>query len=152
MKTVTLLIFLLTSFEGFSQDLAWTHIEHLEDSMSIAPKHILIKIETKWCGYCKMMDAKVFPTKKVTKELNENYYYVKLDAEAKETITFNDTTYKYVLYNGGRGVQTLSQKLASQNGKMQYPTIVKLDENYQVTDLLDGYLNKSNFYYWLKQD
>jgi thioredoxin-related protein len=151
MKIQAFLIALLISQFNIAQDLTWTHIEDLEDSMAVAPKRIMIKVETKWCGYCKMMDAKVFPAKKVAKELNANYYYVKLDAEAKETIVFNDTTYNYVMYNGGRGVQMLSKKLASQNGKLQYPTIVKLDENYQVTDLLDGYLNKSDFYYWLRQ-
>ena len=137
---------------GFSQDLHWTDINALKDSMAKQEKPILVKIETPWCGYCKKMDAEVFPTKKVSKELNANYYYVKFDAESKYPVHFNDTTYNLIMYNGSkRGIHQLAQKLGTQNGQIKYPTTVILDKNYQVVKLLDGYLPKTSFYYWLLQ-
>ncbi len=134
---------------GFSQELKWTSIHDLEDSMDKEVKPILVKIETPWCGYCKLMDKKVYPYKKVRKELSQNYYYVKLNAEENQTITLNDTTYNYKIYGGKRGMQDLARKWAKRNGTIKYPTTVILDESYQVVKFLDGYLPKKNFYYWL---
>lgn len=135
-----------------AQELNWTSIHDIEDSMAIQPKPILVKIETPWCGYCKMMDQKVYPAKKITKELNQNYYYIKLNAEENQSITLNDTTYIYRMNFGKRGIQQLAEKWAKHDGVMKYPTTVVLDENYQVVKFLDGYLPKQNFYYWLTDD
>lgn len=150
MKILTILICFTVALVGQAQDLHWTSINDIEDSMKVQEKPILVKIETAWCGYCKKMDKDVFPSKKVSKEMNANYYYVKLDAESKTEITVNDTTYKYVTYPGGRGINQLAKKWGTSDRQIKYPTIVILDNKYQVTKLLDGYLNKSNFYYWLK--
>ncbi len=135
---------------GHSQDLHWTSINDIADSMEVKEKPILVKLETSWCGYCKKMDKDVFPSKKVAKELNENYYYIKIDAESKTDITVNDTTYKYVVYPGGRGINQLAKKWGTVDGQIKYPTILILNNEYQIIKLLDGYLPKSSFYYWLK--
>lgn len=135
-----------------AQELNWTSIHDIEDSMAIKVKPILVKIETPWCGYCKLMDQKVYPYKKVKNELNSNYYYIKLNAEENQTITLNDTTYNYKIYGGNRGIQDLARKWAKKDGTIKYPTTVILDENYQVVKFLDGYLPKQNFYYWLTDE
>lgn len=147
MGLIFLLTFCLTSFWG--QDLHWTSIHDLKDSMIKRVKPILVKIETPWCGYCKLMDKKVYPTKKIVRELNANYYYVKLNAEENQTIILNDTTYQYRMNFGKRGIQQLAIKWGEKDGMLKYPTTVVLDENYQVVKFLDGYLPKQNFYYWL---
>jgi thioredoxin-related protein len=132
------------------QELKWTSIHDIKDSLAVKEKPILIKIETDWCGFCKKMDNEVLPYKKVVKELNKNYYYVKLNAESHEQILFNDTTYKYAIYPGSKkGVHQLAKKLGTQNGQIKYPTIVLLNSKLEVVKLLDGYLPKSHFYYWL---
>ena len=150
MKILTILICFTIASIGYTQELHWTNINDIADSMKVKEKPILVKLETSWCGYCKKMDKDVFPNKKVAKEMNANYYYVKMDAEGKEEIIFNDSIYKFVMYSGGRGIHQLAKKLGSVNGQIKYPTIVILDKNYQVTKLLDGYLPKTDFYYWLK--
>jgi thioredoxin-related protein len=114
-------------------------------------KPVLVKIETPWCGYCKLMDKKVYPNKKIRKELTKNYYYVKLNAEENQIITLNDTTYNYRIYGGNRGIQELAKKWGTRNGVIKYPTTIVLDENYQIVKFLDGYLPKQNFYYWLTE-
>ncbi len=150
MKILTILICFTIASIGYTQELHWTNINDIADSMKVKEKPILVKLETSWCGYCKKMDKDVFLNKKVAKEMNANYYYVKMDAEGKEEIIFNDSIYKFVMYSGGRGIHQLAKKLGSVNGQIKYPTIVILDKNYQVTKLLDGYLPKTDFYYWLK--
>lgn len=136
-----------------AQELTWTSIHDIEDSMAKEVKPILVKIETPWCYYCKLMDKKVYPYKKVQKELNNNFYYVKINAEEKQTIELNDTTYHYQMGFGRNGIQQLAKKWASYGGtSIKYPTTVILDENYEITKFLDGYLPKKNFYFWLKED
>jgi thioredoxin-related protein len=142
----------LIVIQSFSaQELSWTSIHDLEDSMAKEVKPVLVKIETPWCGYCKLMDKKVYPNKKIRKELTKNYYYVKLNAEENQIITLNDTTYNYRIYGGNRGIQELAKKWGTRNGVIKYPTTIVLDENYQIVKFLDGYLPKQNFYYWLTE-
>lgn len=137
---------------ALGQNLSWTSIHDIEDSMAKQVKPILVKIETPWCSYCKLMDKKVYPYKKVRKELTQNYYYVKLNAEENQTISLNDTTYKYCMNFGKRGIQQLAEKWAKRDGVIKYPTTIILNENYQVVKFLDGYLPKQNFYYWLTEE
>lgn len=149
MKLFLIIVGLFAALIGNSQELNWTSIHDIEDSMAKKVKPILVKIETPWCSYCKLMDQKVYPNKKVANELKANYYYIKLNAEENQTITLNDTTYNYKIYGGKRGVQDLARKWAKKDGTIKYPTTVILNENYQVVKFLDGYLPKQNFYYWL---
>lgn len=135
-----------------AQDLTWTSIHDIEDSMEKEVKPILVKLETPWCGYCKVMDKKVYPYKKVKNELVQNYYYIKFNAEENQTITLNDTTYNYKIYGGNRGIQSLAKKWGTRDGVIKYPTTIVLDENYQIVKFLDGYLPKKNFYFWLTED
>ena len=145
-----LLLFAIFTNNIAQKELKWTSIHDIKDSLNVKEKSILIKIETDWCGFCKKMDKEVFPNKKVAKELNKNYYYVKLNAESQEQILFNDTIYKYAIYPGSKkGLHQLAKKLGTQNGQIKYPTIVLLNSKYEVVKLLDGYLPKSHFYYWL---
>lgn len=149
MKQLLIFIGLILTIGMNAQEYSWTSIHDVEDSMAKKVKPILVKIETPWCGFCKMMDQKVYPYKKVKKELVTNYYYVKLNAEENQTIELNDTTYNYQMNFGRNGIQQLAVKWGKQNGAIKYPTTVILDENYQVVKFLDGYLPKQNFYYWL---
>jgi thioredoxin-related protein len=127
----------------------WMRMEDLNDSLKKESRPVLIKIETQWCSVCRMMEKKVFMDKKVQKYLYGRYYLVKLDAEQKSAIRYNDTIYNYVMQAGGRGMHQLAKKLAQQNGKVQYPTIAIVD-NYRLVKRLDGYLPKNEFLFWLK--
>ena len=151
MKYLLGIIGIITVFSVSAQDLTWTSIHDIEDSMAKEVKPVLIKIETPWCYYCKLMDKKVYTNKKVQKELRSNYYYVKLNAEENQTIELNDTTYHYQMSFGRNGVQQLAKKWGTQNGSLKYPTTVILDENYQITRFLDGYLPKNSFRIWLQE-
>jgi len=150
MKTILIIISVVFMTPFFGQStLKWTKIEDLKDSLAKQSKPVLIKIETQWCSVCKMMDMKVFADKKVQKTLISDYYLVKLDAESKNTIKFNDTSYHYLMYSVNRGVHQLAKKLGEENGKLNYPTILILD-NYNIQKRLVGCPTKSDFIFWLK--
>ncbi len=148
-----LLLFIVGSvlaLQSYSQEISWTNIHDLNDSMAVERKPVLIKIETSWCGYCKMMDAKVYSHKKVVKELVGKYYCVKLNGEAKETIQFAGRKYEYVAKSARSGYHELAKYLGEIDGQLNYPTTVILKDDYQLNKRIMGYLSRQNFLYWIK--
>ena len=105
-------------------------------------KKIIIDLYTDWCGWCKVMDKNTFTDPSVITLINENFSPVKFDAEYKESVLFNSSSYKYVP-SGRRGINELAYYLT--NGKLSYPMTIFLDENYNLITLLPGY-HKPKFY------
>lgn len=71
------------------QQINWLTFEQLEDSLTVKPKKVFINFYADWCAYCKKMDDAAFKNKEVIKLLNSNFYAVKMDAESKDSITFD---------------------------------------------------------------
>ena len=131
---------LLMSLPALSQDekVKWMSIEEAEKLSKENPKKWMIDVYTDWCGWCKKMDKETFNHPVIAKYLNENYYAVKLNAESRESITFQGTTYKFV-EQGGRGYQELAVGLLQ--GKMSFPSIAYLSEELQLLGAIPGYKN-----------
>ncbi len=114
----------------------WMSWEEAVAANEKVKKKFIVDVYTKWCGWCKRMDATTFKDPEVVAYINEHFYAVKLDAEQKEDITFQGTTFKWV--EGGRnGVHTLAYSLL--DGRMSYPSIVYLTENYERITISPGY-------------
>ncbi len=106
------------------------------------PKMIFVDIFTSWCGWCKKMDKETFEQVPVAAYLNEHFYSVKFNAEQKEPIEYADKIFKFVA-NGRRGYHELAAALL--NGKMSYPTVVFLNEDFQLLQRIPGYLDIPTF-------
>lgn len=61
------------------------------------PKYIFVDCYTKWCGPCKMVASKIFPTKEAGDYFNKNFVNVKMDMETPEGKLFNQK-YKITAY------------------------------------------------------
>lgn len=109
----------------------------LRDSMAIHPKPVVIKVYTDWCSYCKMQDMQIRRSPALQQLLSEKYYYVTLNAESREPIVLNDTTYSFVPYGTG-GVHALAAKLMPHHAA--YPAWVILDTSYQLKAFHTGML------------
>ncbi|MCS6929583.1 MAG: DUF255 domain-containing protein [Saprospiraceae bacterium] len=101
------------------------------------PKKIFVDVYTHWCGWCKRMDKVTFTHPEVVAYLNKHFYAVKLDAEQREDIRFNDQTFKFVETGNGRGVHTLAYSLL--DGRMGYPSMVYLNEKFERIMISPGY-------------
>jgi thiol-disulfide isomerase/thioredoxin len=110
----------------------WLSFEQLNDSMKVNPKKIFIEVYAPWCGPCKMMDKKTFPDKYVVKAMSESYYAIKLDGERKDTIFFNGKEYGPVEVKPGVFVNSLALEIGKEAGTLAYPTLVILDEKYEL--------------------
>jgi thioredoxin-related protein len=134
-----LAVFVLTPLTALGQDVSrvkWYSIEEAEKLNKQAPKKIMIDVYTDWCGWCKKMDKETFNHPVIADYINEHYYPVKLNAESKEEITFNGTTYKYVA-QGARGYHELAAGLLS--GKMSYPSIAYMNEKLELLGAVPGF-------------
>jgi thioredoxin-related protein len=127
---------LLSSATVTGDKINWLSWEEAIELNKENPKKIFVDVYTEWCGWCKRMDATTFSDPDVVEYMNAHFYAVKLDAEMKENITFNDQEFKFVK-QGKRGVHTLAYSLLE--GKMSYPSFVTLNEKYSRIAISPGY-------------
>lgn len=120
----------------------WMTFEEAIKKSEVEKKKIFIDVYTDWCGWCKVMDKNTFSEPEIAKYLNENFYPVKFDAEQKEEITFRNHTFKFVP-SGRKGYHELAAALL--NNKLSYPSVVFLDENFNMIQPLAGYQKPDQF-------
>ncbi len=121
----------------------WMTFEQAVEKSKTEKRKIFIDVYTDWCGWCKVMDKNTFSEKEVAKILNEQFYPVKFDAEQKEDIVFNGTTFKFVP-QGNKGYHQLAAALL--NNQLAYPTVVFLDEEFRMIQPLQGYQKAPEFH------
>src|SRR5690242_17457474 len=74
----------------------WMTFEQAIEKSKTEKRAIFIDVYTDWCGWCKVMDKSTFNDPEVAKLLNEKFYAVKFNAEQREDVTFQGTTFKFV--------------------------------------------------------
>lgn len=143
---ITLFIFIgFTSFEQKSpttaNEINWLSIEEAYAKAKVSPKKTIIDVYTGWCGWCKVMDRETFKNPEVVKFINDNYYAVKLDAESRNDITVGEKTYSY-----NEQSRANDAAIALLQGKMSYPSIVYLDEQFNMIQPIPGYMKAREFH------
>ena len=122
-------------------EITWLSWGEMIAAQQVEKKKVFIDVYTQWCGWCKQMDKTTFKDPTLVQHLNEHFYAVKLDAETKEAFGFNDYHFRYI-DTGRRGVNELAYSLL--DGKLSYPSIVYLNENFERILISPGYKNHDN--------
>jgi len=130
------------SIEDAESPVNWMTFEEAVEKSQTEQRKVFIDVYTDWCGWCKVMDKNTFSQPDIAEYLNENFYPVKLDGEQKEDIEFRGHTFKYVA-SGRRGYHQLAASLL--NNKLSYPTVVFLDEDFNMIQPLPGYQKPVQF-------
>jgi thioredoxin-related protein len=139
---LTIALYLTNFATTQAQSIKWYTWEQAIQASKVQKKKIVVDLYTSWCGWCKEMDKNTFTDPFVVKYLNDNYYPIKFDGESKEEITVDGKVYK--LASGGRnGFHELAAQLTG--NKAVYPTIVFLDENFNLLQSLPGYKDPTMF-------
>lgn len=130
----------ITFSVSYSQSkINWMDFEQAIEANEQEPRKILIDVYTDWCGWCKRMDASTFSDPQVVDYVNKHFYAIKLNAEKAAPITLKDKEYKVDSNLGRNGTHTLAVELL--NGKMSYPTIVYLDDRFNMLSPVPGYMS-----------
>lgn len=132
---ISQVIFSSFNTKSVTDTLKWISFEEAVALQEKQPKKILIDVYTDWCGWCKKMDKHTYTDESVIKNLSENFYLVRLNAEQKEDIQYKDKTFKF---KSEYKANELAVSLL--NGHMSYPSTVFLDENMNMLTVVPGYL------------
>lgn len=121
------------------------NFEQLDSLQKVDKRNVIVFIHTDWCKYCQAMKKTTFKAKEVVKILNENYWFIELNAEEKRTIRFNGHSYSFKPTGNNIGIHELAEKLGSKDGRIAYPTICFLSPDYEVPIKYDQFISATNF-------
>ena len=120
----------------------WLTWEEAVERQADAPRKLLVDVYTQWCGWCKEMDRRTFSDPAVAREVADNFYAVKLDAEAPGQLRYDGRVFG--LERGGRRpTHALARELLG--GRLGYPTVVFLDEGGAVIQAVPGFHEAGEF-------
>ncbi len=119
----------------------WISFEEAVKRNEENPKKLFVDLYTDWCTWCLKMEKATFEHPNIAEYINENFYPVKLDAEAQRSITFKDKEYIFRPDEGasGRGVHEIAIYLT--RGRLNYPSVIFLDESVANPQPVAGFQN-----------
>ena len=115
--------------------------EEVEELHQQIPKPILIFLYTDWCKICFGMKKTTFKNQEVIKLLNNNFYFVKLNAEEKQDITFLGKIFTYKPTGINTGMHELAVELGTIKKTIIYPTTIILNTVFEIDAQLTGLYN-----------
>ena len=128
-------------FMGFAQKSGIAiSFEALPDSLAKHPKPIIINVYTDWCTYCMMQENGIKKSEELSALLGKEMYYLRLNAENKESISFNHEQYRFQPNGPSTGVHELALALGKGNKDIAYPMWFILDADYKLQYSFSGYL------------
>jgi thioredoxin-related protein len=155
MKKTILLIFFFGYFSTNAQskniDLQIFTFPEVEKLQQQNPKPIVVFIYTDWCNICYGMKNKTFKNERIISFLNDHFYFVNLNAEGKNNITFLGKTFVYKPSGTKSGMHELAKELGSINGQISYPTTTILNSDFEIDAQVNGYINSNKMSTVLKK-
>ena len=104
-------------------------------------KPVVVFIHTSWCKFCFAMKENTFTNPQVIRLLNDNFYFISLNAEFKESIKYMGYEFKYKKTSVSSGVHELAETLATTAKGISYPTTVILSSGNTINEQINSYLS-----------
>jgi len=147
MKKLTVILLLTAAcLTSSAQDIKWYGFQEAVELCKKQPKKIFIDVYTDWCGWCKVYDRNTFSNPAIAEYMNKHYYPVKFNAEGNDTIHFQGHVFTNPGGNlGGNRKPTHPLAVSLLNGKMSYPSVVFMNEKFQLLHVQPGYLSPEQF-------
>lgn len=136
MKILSILISLLGMIWANAQQ----NLEQLNVAFAQNPKPIIIQFSTDWCGYCLLQNKKIKQNPQLLEMLENDYYYLQLDAESNTTYHFLQRDFlpnpSYPLHK----THSLVAAFLQENESVAYPFWVMLSIDLLIEWRYTGYL------------
>jgi thioredoxin-related protein len=150
-KKVLVLFFILTVIPSSFAQLNTYSFEQIDSLQQNQNRKTIVFIHTDWCKYCQAMKNSTFKNKVVIKNLNENFYFVTLNAEEKQPIVLNGKKFVFKANGNTGGIHELAYELANINNKTAYPTICVLNAQNEIVFQQSNYLPAKEFFILLEK-
>ena len=121
--------------QGENAPLKQYSINEIRQLSAQKPKKLVIDVYTDWCSWCKKMDKSTYQNEGIIQQINEDFYFVKLNAETRDSIFFDNKIFTFQ-----NQYKANEFAVALLNGQMSYPSTVFLDENLGLLTVVPGYL------------
>tara|TARA_R110002049_G_scaffold258433_5_gene434186 strand:- start:1544 stop:1945 length:402 start_codon:yes stop_codon:yes gene_type:complete len=117
----------------------WMDFNNLPIEFKASKKPLLVFIHTDWCKICKMQEGTVFADDSISKQLNNQFYLLKLNAEDENDISFFGRTYQGAT---SRSHHQLAEYIGKEGKAINFPTIVILNERLEIVYKKAGFVSK----------
>lgn len=118
------------------EKIQWLTLDEVSAKMKDTPKPIIIDLYAKWCYWCKVMDKQTYNHDKVVNYINEKFYPVKLDAETRQTLQWNDKDFNF---NPDLNINQFSMYVT--NGQLSFPTTVIYTSIKEAPATIPGFMS-----------
>ena len=108
-----------------------TFNEKLELAKS-SNKKVLVSVYTDWCGWCKKMDRDTYKNESVISEIENNFVFIKLNAESGDELTYQGEKYTKAQFAAAFGIKG-------------YPATLFLNSNGEPITVVPGYIDSEMF-------
>lgn len=122
-------------FGSLWSQIYWQNLHDAFQRARFQDRLILIYIYTPWCSPCVMMDQNTWAHPVIATYATANFHCVRLNAEARDSIFFNDTHFPYL---PDLHANQLAYLLLE--GKMEYPALVLMEPSGTILLTLRGYI------------
>lgn len=138
------MLFFFISLNGYAQ-LKSLQFGQLDSLQLEFRKPVVVILHTEWCQYCAAMINAAKTNPKIYDKLNNDFYFVMLDAEDKRDIRFNNRVYHYKPNGLSNGFNELAVDLTKDRGGLVFPNLIFLDNRNNVFYNYPGYLGPKDF-------
>jgi thioredoxin-related protein len=137
-----ILLFLLMAFvpEPKANHVKWMSLQEAGDHLKKEKRPVLIDLYTDWCGWCKVMDKKTYSNNKVAEYLEDKFYAVRVNAETREKIIWDDKPYNY---NSSYRANEFAIYITK--GRLEFPTTIIIPADGSEPQAVAGYLETKDF-------
>ena len=126
------------------------HFNQVDSLQKVEKRKLLVFIHTDWCRYCEGMNNITFKNKEVANIIENDFYFIELNAEEKNDIVFNGYIYVYKRTGTSTGLHQLAGQLATIDKEIAYPTLCFLNEKSEIIYQLKNYIKAKELSFILK--
>ncbi|MCX7606031.1 MAG: thioredoxin family protein [Bacteroidia bacterium] len=113
----------------------WQPIDEAFQRARFQDRILLIYLQTPWCSPCVMMEQNTWAHPVIATYATANFHCVKLNAEDRDSLSFNGTKFPYLPELHANQLAYLLLE-----GKMEYPAIVLMESSGSTLLTLRGYI------------
>ena len=137
-------IFILSSLNLQAQ----ISLEKFNSIFNENPKPILLYFSTNWCSYCMIQKKQLKKEDELLQILNNDIYFIEIDAEANQSIIFLGREYKS---SSNGKMHSFLEEFIDKKDQISYPYWVLISEEFKIEMKYTGLIKNKTLKLLLKK-